>query len=232
MDQLLALNKYEGVDSERQSNEERFMKLEESRSKYSAILGSLNARRELKELAERVAYKLEKEIAAGHFSFILLPLIIALIKDLGLDPFLNLMYGVLIGLWGTSVGVSTIPIIGWLIGAVPTAVLTTLIAAWPIIQWALSLLFSAILYIFLWQRGFFFKIKARFFYIILYIFLALLDGAPVISFLPSQTFFVLFAWRDIRKKAKKAKEKLPEIKTLTEKELKEIDEDIATLDNA
>ena len=91
-----------------------------------------------------------------------------------------------------------------------------------------GLFLSVFLTAFLWGKGWFIKTKIKIIWWTLGFFV---DNLPGVDAIPMSTFSVLYAWRNIRKRAKAAEEKLEKIKELTEKEIEELDKDISLLDS-
>jgi len=111
--------------------------------------------------------------------------------------------------------------------AVSIAILKDLL---DILQLGIPLLgpfLSLILFYFLWGKGWFLSTRVKLIWWILGFFI---DNLPFISVLPINTIIVLWAWRIVSKKAKKAENKLENLPIITERELQRLDENIDELD--
>ena len=97
----------------------------------------------------------------------------------------------------------------------------------PIIGELPGIFLSLFLTFFLWGKGWFLKTKIKIIWWVLGFFF---DNLPVVSVLPMNTLLVLYAWHNVRKRAKAAEEKIEKIEELTEKEIEELDKDISLLD--
>ena len=86
---------------------------------------------------------------------------------------------------------------------------------------------SAFLMVFLWGKGYFLKGKIK---IIYWIFGLFFDNLPAFNALPLNTLTVIYAWHVVRKRAGKAREKLDDVKKLTEQEVEDLNNDISLLD--
>lgn len=90
-----------------------------------------------------------------------------------------------------------------------------------------GLFLTSFLFFFMLGKGWFLKWKIKFWYWILGLFV---DGLPLVNALPMNSLLVLYAWRVTKKKASKAKLKLKNLENLSEKEIRELDEDISLLE--
>jgi hypothetical protein len=149
-------------------------------------------------LAEKIAHKLDKEIAKGHtteaFS-------IALMMALSIDftKFILGLLEVLLALTG--------------IGIIADGIL-------KLVEWSIATLISLALSIFMFGKGWFIGTRARFNWWILTLIFPIL---PVFDMLPNQTVQVIYAWHLVKKRAKRAQKKKEELKKKTFQELSRLD---------
>lgn len=80
---------------------------------------------------------------------------------------------------------------------------------------------SAVIFYFMWGKGWFLKFRLHlWFYALSFI----IDGLPLFEELPITTLTVLYAWHNVRKWAKEAEEKLQSLDMSTKEELEELDQ--------
>jgi hypothetical protein len=154
--------------------------------------------------AIKLASRLNKEIERGHAGIaFFIAILLAAFKD-----FQDIIWGL--------IGDALLAAFG--IGVIPLA-----------ITWAVGLFVSVTLTYFLWRKGWFIKTKIWIIWVIVGIFF---ENIPVFEMLPLEVLTVLYAWRNVRKRAKKAKHKLKNIDKLTAQEITALNEDIGLLENA
>lgn len=132
----------------------------------------------LNDLAEALVRKLNEEIEKGHDILVFIIMIyLALMKDV-LD---------LVGAFAEFV-----PVAG---------------SAADLAQSALGVFLGALLFAFLWGKGYFLRLRIRIIHMVLGIFF---DNLPVFKLMPINVLMVIYAWHIVRKRARKAKKKLEE----------------------
>jgi hypothetical protein len=104
-----------------------------------------------------------------------------------------------------------------------------LVGLLPIIGAIPGIFLSLFLTFFLWGKGWFLKTKIKITWWVLGFFI---DNLPAVDVLPMNTLLVLYAWRNVRKRARAAEEKLEKIKELTWEEIEGLNKDISLLDAA
>ena len=95
-----------------------------------------------------------------------------------------------------------------------------LIGSIPIIGAIPGMFLSALIFYFLWGKGYFLRGRIRAWRWVLGFFI---DSLPVFNALPINTLMVLYAWHIVRKRGGKARKALESLKNATHEELREID---------
>ncbi len=185
-------------------DEERRQTLQSSRLARARKL--LDERGIVIEAAERLAEKLNEEIARGHATAaFLIALALAAFKDF-FDFFANLILALL----------AAIPVVGPVLAAV-----------FAEHQIAVGIFISLTLAIFLWGKGWFLQTRIKAVWWVLGFFI---DNIPAVSALPITTFAVLYAWGIVRKRAAAAEKKLPQMQKMTADQIESLYDDLSGLD--
>ncbi len=158
----------------------------------------------LNQEARRLVAKLNKEIEKGNdFAAFMVAIMLAMFKD-----FIDIVFFALKAfLTFTVFGIAM---------ALPLV----------IIAWTFGLFLSLFIFFFLKGKGWFLRTRVRIYYLIFACFIGTLPG---FSALPLNTILVLYSWRLVKKRARKAEEKLKSVNRMTEQGLREAEREVFSI---
>ncbi len=158
----------------------------------------------LTQEARRLVAKLNKEIEKGNdFAAFMLAIMLAMFKD-----FIDIVFFALKALLAfTGFGIAI---------ALPLVIIT----------WVFGLFLSFFIFFFLHGKGWFLRMRIRIYYLIFACFIGTLPG---FSALPLNTILVLYSWRLVKKRAKKAEEKLKSVNRMTKEEMKSLEREVFSI---
>ena len=92
-----------------------------------------------------------------------------------------------------------------------------------VITWTISFALAITIYLVLRGQGWFKRLKNRIFY---GFFAIIIGSLPLISILPISSVIIYCKWLGVKKRARKAEEKLRSVNRMTEQELKEAEREV------